>query len=548
MKHFNFKFLLITILCLTASCTYYIGPNKWARKFSSQEKVISFNNNVLSKSEQINNLNLFAKEIEHYAQLNSIVWSGKFMDTIINPRVVYAKLLSRKDIFEVNAEIVKFKAWGTTGTSGKLNPKGDYDFSEIQWANIIWYFEDEPEILFPQTAKYIVDNLIIDNGNIPELKAPNTLGFLRETENHILMKETSRYLKNQWLYKKEKNAKFNNTKNGMEEFMLKHLKELLKTGFYEFNANPYISYTFEALHVLYNHAESEEIKSLCKQIIDAENYQYALGSFQLKKYSPFRRRLSRESIKDLNGDRHSILMKVELSKFHNEYKDEYKLNCCFDRTLILLTSQYVLPKVIVDLIENKTESYYAKIGHGIKSSPEIYYGTADFLLSAGGLRFGKRSQIVPRPITLFLNDEAKTVDDCFHIKGQGSLNQWNNTGVYKNFAVANHNVSIPNNYELFSDFGNWEIYKPYQNKDLFVCVFNQVDLGIIYITQNKKFLEILSVNNNEELLKTKFILENEEELTYNLNNSKKWIIETINDSKQELKFGKWKRFELEQIN
>lgn len=541
MKHFIL--FLFTSLFLT-SCTYYIGPNRWANKFDKSEiNLPNFNTTKINLSIE-EKVSLFENELQKYADYNHITWDSKFNDTLINPRIVFAKLLIEKDVFQINIDILNYKAWGSTGTSGLVNPYGDYDFAENLWTYLVWYFKNQPDILLPQTAKHIIDHLIIDNGNEPEKRAPNTLGFLRETENHILMKETSRYLKNQWLFEQYNNPKNNNKTNGMEDFMIHHLEEILKTGFYEFNSNPYISYTFEALHVLYNYTASPKIESLCKQIMDAENYQYALGSYQLKKYGPFRRRLSRESVTALDGDRHNTLIKIQLSKYYNEYKEEFKLNCCFDKSLVHLTSKYILPQYIVEIIKHKPETYYAKIGHGIKSSPEIYYGNSNYLISAGGYRTGAKSQIVPRPTTIFLNDTASTINDCIHIIGKGKLNKWNNTGVYKNFAVANHNVTVPEKFNRIEQVGNWSVYQPYAEKNIFICIFNLNDFGLIYVSENEDYKTVLNNNLDPEIIQSNFYFSNIENITYNVNKRKRWIIKSINNVKQERRFGKWKRFEV----
>ena len=261
---------LVFLFLFFSSCTYYLGPNKWANRFEQNTKQQkSINLNTLSQEEIEDNISMFKEQLEDFSNRNHVIWSEKYGDTVLNPRVIFVKLLLKKEVFQVNTDILKFKAWGTTGTSGLVNPKGDYDFNEILWTKILWYFNDQPEILLPQVAQHIIDYLIIDNGSEPEHKAPNTLGLLRETENHILMKETSRYLKNQWLFEHGYTAaEYNNKLNGMDEFFIHHLEEMNTTGFFEFNANPYISLTFEALHVIYNYVDNDEIQKLCKQIMD----------------------------------------------------------------------------------------------------------------------------------------------------------------------------------------------------------------------------------------------------------------------------------------
>lgn len=537
------RILAVSIISIfLSSCTYYLGPNRWEHRFVDESYEIP--DLVLSqKIVQSKEFKLAPNLLQNEAKKELVNYSSKFNDTILNVRVALANFLLEQDIEIVNQQIQSIEAWGTTGTSSQFNKKGDYDFSQFIFVHLVWYFKDRPDILFPETAAHIMKYLVIDNGSKAKTKAPNTLGLIRETENHILMKEASRYLKNQWLFEQTQEEQYNNTTNGMSNFLLKHLGGIKKTGFFEFNANPYISYTFEALNVLNNHARDEEIRVLCKKIMDAENWQYALGSYQLRKYGPFRRRMSRESVTSLFGDRHGVLIRVELAKANREELSEKSLPCCNDKSLIPATSDYILPSKIKTYIEEKPTAYYAKIGHGLKSSPEIYQGAPTYLLSAGGLRFGKRSQIVPRPSSLFLNDNAENINDCFHIKGKGNLNKWNNTGLYHNFMVGENEVNIPNTYQAIKNIGNWQIFQPYVNEEMYVCVWSQKDLGIILI-EGPNYQEVLALNQTEKELQKIFYFKKNEFVKYKLSSKKKWVIKETIAGSTTRKFKKWKRFDV----
>ncbi|MCB9257276.1 MAG: hypothetical protein H6579_09110 [Chitinophagales bacterium] len=539
----NIFFLSLGLL-LFSSCTYYIGPNRWAHSFPEKEYVVP-NDEAQFRYKSSENKYLFEEVFQQQAQRNYIQWSTKFQDTVLDTRVILAKLLSFQDIEQVNADIMRFKAWGTTGTSSKLNKKGDYDFSELVWSYIVWQFKEEPSILFPATAQHIIDNLIIDNGSKTELRAPKTLGLIRETENHILMKEGSRYLKNQWLFDQTGLAQYDNKLNGMEKFLIDHLHEMKKTGFYEFNATPYISYTLDALHLIYNFAESEEIKNLAKEVMDAENWQYALGSYDYKRFAPFRRRMEHINDKGLFDDRHGTYIRMEMTKINHDNVALNNLPCCYDRVGLVGLSSYRLPEQTARFIEDKPNSYLAKIGHGIKASPEIYYGSSAYLLSAGGLRWGKKSQISPRVTALFLDDDAKTIEECFHIPGKGNPNQWNNTGVYRNFAVGNQNVQVPSAYLPKECFNAWTVYLVDSDLELHVCVYNAPNFGLIYIHEGTDYKKVLAENSTLNKVKSNFYFSETEYLNYEVKANKKWVIRKINGEKQLRRFGKWPRFDVD---
>lgn len=110
---------------------------------------------------------------------------------------------------------------------------------------------------------------------------------------------------------------------------------------------------------------------------------------------------------------------------------------------------------VVDLIFNKGNGYFVKLGHGKKSCPEIFTAGKHFLLSAGGANQGKRSIVVTRPTTLFLNDKADKLPKTFYLTGRGTdFMKWNNTGVYKNFACALGAVLVPTAFKSVVNEGN----------------------------------------------------------------------------------------------
>jgi hypothetical protein len=115
------------------------------------------------------------------------------------PRILLAKLLTKRDINESNRVMMKNVPWGVSGSSWLLNKKGDYDFTITIFTTILWFFGDNPEILYPETRNYLLNVLLTEDGNKFRYTAPRTLGLVKETENHVLMTEGSRYLKNRWI-------------------------------------------------------------------------------------------------------------------------------------------------------------------------------------------------------------------------------------------------------------------------------------------------------------------------------------------------------------
>ncbi len=112
---------------------------------------------------------------------------------------------------------------------------GDYDFTLRGLIPIVYQFKDKPWILSPAAYKRLVDVILDQKGDQPLTEfSLGICGEHGETENHILMTESSRYLTNQ-LYLQELQASgkydwhYDNARNGMTTWMLNHLQTFFKS-------------------------------------------------------------------------------------------------------------------------------------------------------------------------------------------------------------------------------------------------------------------------------------------------------------------------------
>ena len=129
--------------------------------------------------------------------------------------------------------------------------------------------------------------LLTEDGDDFRSKAPRTLGIVNETENHILMTEGSRYLKNRWLQTHGNAApRYDNAANGMEGKLPAVLAEMKATGLFEFNSQPYIGYTITAL-LNFEAFGAEPLRVAAREVLDTLNWSYALGSYRLRHFPPF---------------------------------------------------------------------------------------------------------------------------------------------------------------------------------------------------------------------------------------------------------------------
>ena len=466
--------------------------------------------------------------------------SGK----VNNPRILLAKLLLKQDIAKVNEIILQTKPWGVTGSSWALNKKGDYDFTMTVLTTILYFFGDQPSLLYPETTKHLLDVLLIEQGNHFRYKAPKTLGLADETENHLLMTEGSRYLKNRWKQLKgNTDPYFDNVANGMETKLSALLTEMVSAGLYEFNSLPYTGYTITALLNLEAFA-SDKIRKEARDVLDYMNWCYAIGSYQLKHFAPMRRRYDKNGFQELTTDYHSVFMKSWLGYYPVKQAD-HNIKGADVHAIIGSCMPYRPADKVVQLLTEKGEGYFIQIGHGKNTCPEIYAAGKNFLLSAGGTNRGRSSQLVARPIMLFLNDNATNVSGTFHIAGPGAdFMHWNNTGVYKNFACAAGPVHIPEGYKPVLENGQWQIFSYKDSQCIAVHSTNQC--GIILISTEKdpkEFLQkIIAANPDPQKLATDFQIPNGSKLEYDLNAARnKWVIRSVNNTPTDQNFDAWPR-------
>lgn len=428
-----------------------------------------------------------------------------------------------------------------------LFSESDYDFSEVPLVTILYLFGDKPELLYPSTKENLLNNLLTHSGNKTHERAPRMMGLMRETENHILMGETSRYLKNQWLQEHGDTSRLHdNQRNGLNRWWMACLNQKLERGFFEFNADPYSGYSLTALLTFYTFCHNKEVKEKCGEVLNDVFARYAYGSLQLRRHPPFRRRMERASRENFSSDPVTSIVQTLLSKDKN-HSSVVPSKEHYHHALLTLLSDYQLPATTINLLDGKKTDYYVRTGHGYRSCPEIYSGNADYLLSAGGAQRGKTSQISARSIVLFLNDSATELKQCFHIPGKGKMKQWNLNGVYKQFACGNHSVVIPAQYKPEYAKDGWMIFKPYATKNFYVLVYNATDYGLLAVIPEsnmnaRDLVDIAITLNASGDFKRHAIFPFAEPLKvrYKVNAPKsKWVIESVNGEEQNRKVDEW---------
>ncbi len=475
-------------------------------------------------------------------------WSSKVLPNWIEerkvtaPRVAIANLFSGRKIKETNTYLQEQKSVGISGSTWEKNPEGDYDFTLAGLTPLLFFFGDSTNILYPETVDNLLNVLLIEEGGEFNGKVPKTYGFVYDTENHILMTEGSRYLKNLWLWNhSNKAAKYNNLETGLEEKLFTYMQKIYEHGVFEFNSDPYIAYTIMALLNLQAFGEGR-IKETATNILDRINWQYSLSSYKLRRFPPYRRQYERAHRTALGEGYHTAAMKMWLSFY--DAANQYHVNRGEHVALWAGIFPYRPADKVIDWTLEKKHAYYVKIGHGYESCPEIYSGHPGYLISGGGANQGERSLIVARPIVVLLDDEAEDLKETFHMYGPGEdFMEWNNTGVYKDFAVAAGSVHIPAGHQPLAQNGNWEVYQV--DDEVFMLIYSINDLGIIAIhtgnaDPSQLLKEVITLNPDETQLYTRFKHLNGKEIGFDLKATKdQWVITAINGVEQDRNFHRW---------
>ena len=540
-------FAYLLIVSITIPVLLYVLVNIFAGAGRKMDKPIELGNIKIPTRRTLSfndNSELKQNILDGWTSKTPKDWKPDEKVNLKNSRIVISCFLEGKRVEEMNKYLMRQKAVGHPGSPWLLYPLGDYDFTAMAFTALLYLFGEKPDILYPKTRQHLLNNILTIEGN----KFRRNVGymFLEDSENHILMTEGSRYLKNQWLRNHGNNApEYNNKTNGVEKKLKVFLDEIYTYGFYEFNSAPYLGYTYCALLNLYEFA-SGDIRSLSGKLLDRLNWQYALSSYKFKHFPPNRRRFGKNFKKNIDSDYHTVMLKV----WGSLYDESLSLNMSRGQHHALWATfvSYKPADKVIKWVLDKPKPYFVKMGHGFNSCPEILSGDKSYLLSAGGANQGRRSLIVAKPIMLFLDDDASEMKHAFHMFGPGdNFVDWNNTGVYEDFACTKGKVNIPVNKKVLKSSGNWKIFLI--TEGIYLAIFSKEELGLMVIVRSnsvENILEdILRKNSDEKKLSTYFNHPNGNLIEYDLNSPKdQWVIKSVNNISTNRNFSEWDLFDL----
>jgi hypothetical protein len=360
---------------------------------------------------------------------------------------------------------------------------GDYDMRLVGLVQISYQFDD---LLDQSTKDHILHNLLTVSGPASERREFLWLcgipSFVPESENHILMTESSRYLTNQRIASDSARrgvpvpADNDNEANGMNDWFLGHLQGFLQNDFYEYNARPY---TFEArngIQNLHDYAafpggacwrsnpgdpgvppvpRACDVKRGARIVLDYLAAKFAISSNGLRRVAPFRRQPERRTYPFLFGrasDDEQTSYLAYANGSMNFWTQRYGMPPGADMQAAYL-GEFRPSPVITDIMSDAapTQESYERFffSRGSHYAMEIYYRNANYMISAGGIHdsgrlsfFGNAEDAWAMPTTLMPARAGLDRREFVSILGSDDEGVRVNTCVSPSFACG-QNPSVP---------------------------------------------------------------------------------------------------------
>jgi hypothetical protein len=334
-------------------------------------------------------------------------------------------------------------------------PEGNYDFEQMHLIPMAYRYYDE---LTPESREHLITVLLAGgrthgpgqddthtHGPYPEYwsragrVSPAGIGKrIGETENHILMTMTARYLTNQLLYQRNPTVFFDNRRNSPLEILatnpvaahtapspgsctwllLTLLQGILSDDFSEYNAKPYQRFTRYALLNLCTYAYDHEVRLAARMVLDYMSAHFAVSSNDLRRMVPFRRRNESELAShndskgfmtvgilewqdgaDSTGRSFAMLagnVRAYESLAASPGRDSsiWSIRESGEDQVVDVLSDYRIPRLIHDLFVNDSHRrFYQRLHRFVRGDEsenrncdnmEIYAGSPSYLISAGG--------------------------------------------------------------------------------------------------------------------------------------------------------------------
>ena len=319
--------------------------------------------------------------------------------------------------------------------AGNIDKPGDYDMNLTTLMKIAYRHEKD---LFPDTRCHMMRTLFVLKGGVKNLDDEANVHIsgiptpIRETENHVLMIQSARFLTNNLYVRWAADiattcpdvavpSDVDNDANGMTDWWLETLHLLLRHDFYEFSSRVYADHALGAIENLVEFAAAPhaticshnkgdppvargcDVRRGARNVMDYTLAKFALSSNAMRRAAPFRRHVDNRAYTRLFGTQHDIGTSRFLgytggSPIWRDQRMKRLVSFDHERIGLVEASAYQPPYLISDLMSDIALAPYtlgaaapvrwlqrfrSTMRH--RSAPEIYYRETRFLISGGGV-------------------------------------------------------------------------------------------------------------------------------------------------------------------
>ena len=179
-------------------------------------------------------------------------------------------------------------------TLGEMGTKRDYDMALKGLMTILFRYR---RLLNAAQIAFILDELVAQNFFGPHdpwaeiyVEQVGPLSFHGpETENHLLMIESCRFLINQIRFEQTGNPVYHSLDNGLTDWLLQFMHDIARHDFLEFNSRSYARLSTHALLNIFEFSGDHTLKRAAWNLLDYAAVKFAVSSSRHRHVGPFRR-------------------------------------------------------------------------------------------------------------------------------------------------------------------------------------------------------------------------------------------------------------------
>ena len=313
----------------------------------------------------------------------------------------------------------------TTYVGITVERRGELDTGLKELIPIAYLYKDRIPISYTHVLEILghaVANNLLIIGSPPTFDldiAGIGSAIIPETENHTLLELSEQYLVNQLLNREFANAcnhqlspcvlppgsKTIWDNSQVHDYLMRVLRGILTSDFFEYNSKPYQHYALYAMENLADFADDADIATAAKMVLDFDGAKFVISSSLLRRSSPYRRRGSFDGDLFTGTDSDDQLCRFylysgQLQAIYNGGGYSADSGCISASREAM--SAYRMPDTILGMAISKSISYFQTFSGGtsyygsmfgsdangglpVPGSVEVYDNEGSFLIAAGGI-------------------------------------------------------------------------------------------------------------------------------------------------------------------